>query len=1077
MDAYPEITLEAVFAHFDITTYERGYQYYLSKRVEHFHLYQENTYQWFLRSKVVGSKLYTQHIDIIQIGRGKYRLDTDCTCPVGYRCKHSVAALIAFINSNIYTPKSEAEQWRDSLLELAQKQTGTTGKHDAPSSDNGYTTIVRLFMDPSSDFEYRRAKRLKNGTMSKGKKITCDTMSYNIRYDYRVDYLPPSVRPLIQQLIPLDTSTYQNPSCRFMDEYGYTMLQKIVKSGIGYYKDHTTPLHYDATTRPLDFHWEKGAERYTLRSTLPPKVHLVSTTLPPMGIDPDADLLYPIDTPYTAEQLAMFLSAPTLPLETIVEIAQNLSTSQESLPFPLPDDLQFETIKTPPTPALYLYSEREGNSMVSMIDFLYLYGDHEIAPFPFAREEKLFAGETLLKILRDEDAELEYRTTLESMEMTYAPAYRTYFPQTDQDEDPTEIWRRFLDEHLPALREAGWQIDIAESFGLRFEYADTITVEEVDHEGLNPWFELSFHVTVAGQELPLLPIIASLLTRYDSPEALPEKLNVEMAPGHFLHLPSQEIAPLFATLLELFDAQTGETLIVHPHDAHLVRFDDRHSVRWKGLEELKALSEKLRNFDGIKTIPPSPNFQATLRGYQQTGLSWLYFLHTFRFGGILADDMGLGKTVQTLALLDRLKHEGELTAPTLIVMPTSLLGNWKNEIETFTPNLTYLQLYGTDRAEKFAQMGEYDILLTTYQLAQRDAEHYQGYAFAYLILDEAQKIKNPTTKMAVAIKSFTAAHRLALSGTPIENHLGELWSIFDFVMPGFLEDLRSFRVLYQNPIEKEHDLRRSERLHRKVRPFILRRTKEAVALELPAKTEIVKRAAFDPKQAALYENIRIAMEQKVRDAVATKGLARSHITILDALLKLRQVCCHPQLLKLKAAQKVHHSTKLDLFLELLDELMSEGRKVLVFSQFTSMLSILEKEIKRRKIPYTKLTGATRKRDEVIERFTTGKADVFLISLKAGGVGLNLVAADTVIHYDPWWNPAVENQATDRAYRIGQDKPVFVYKLIVENSIEEKILELQEKKQAIQDGIYGSKDDEQEGIFNGEELLSLLKMDT
>jgi len=293
-------------------------------------------------------------------------------------------------------------------------------------------------------------------------------------------------------------------------------------------------------------------------------------------------------------------------------------------------------------------------------------------------------------------------------------------------------------------------------------------------------------------------------------------------------------------------------------------------------------------------------------------------------------------------------------------------------------------------------------------------------------------------------------------------------------MPGFLDTLSFFKNFYQNPIEKEHSFERQNLLNKRVKPFMIRRTKEKVASELPEKSEIIKYTQLESKQSKLYESIRVTMEQKVQDAVKAKGLASSHITILDALLKLRQVCCDPSLLKIQEAQKVHESAKLELFLDLINELMQEGRKVLVFSQFTSMLSILEEKIKNLNINYTKLTGSTRKREEAIERFTKGNADVFLISLKAGGVGLNLVEADCVIHYDPWWNPAVENQATDRAYRIGQTKAVFVYKLIVENTIEQKILELQKKKQAIQDGIY-DEDKQQEDIkFSGNELLELLK---
>jgi len=294
------------------------------------------------------------------------------------------------------------------------------------------------------------------------------------------------------------------------------------------------------------------------------------------------------------------------------------------------------------------------------------------------------------------------------------------------------------------------------------------------------------------------------------------------------------------------------------------------------------------------------------------------------------------------------------------------------------------------------------------------------------------------------------------------------------LMPGFLDTLSFFKKYYQTPIEKEHDFSRQELLNKRIKPFMIRRTKELVASELPQKSEIIKYTQFETKQSTLYESIRVAMEQKVKDAVKNKGLASSHITILDALLKLRQVCCDPSLLKIKEAQKVKESAKLQLFLDLVDELLQEDRKILVFSQFTSMLSIMEDRLKEKNINYAKLTGSTTKREKVIEEFTKGDAKIFLISLKAGGVGLNLTEADTVIHYDPWWNPAVENQATDRAYRIGQTKAVFVYKLIVENSIEQKILELQSKKQAIQDGIYDEKKQQDDVKFSGDELLALLK---
>lgn len=305
----------------------------------------------------------------------------------------------------------------------------------------------------------------------------------------------------------------------------------------------------------------------------------------------------------------------------------------------------------------------------------------------------------------------------------------------------------------------------------------------------------------------------------------------------------------------------------------------------------------------------------------------------------------------------------------------------------------------------------------------------------------------------------------------MENHLGELWAIFDVVMPNFLGDYKTFKTFYQTPIEQEHSQERQESLREKVAPFMLRRTKEKVATELPPKTIMTRSVTFEGDQAKLYEGIRISMEKKVREVIAEKGLGRSHITILDALLKLRQACCDPRLVPLAEAQKVKHSAKLEMLLELVEELLEEGRRILIFSQFTSMLSIIEEQLMQRDVPLTKLTGSTQNREKVIDKFTSGEAHVFLISLKAGGVGLNLTQADTVIHYDPWWNPAAEDQATDRAYRIGQDKPVFVYKLIIEDSVEEKILALQEQKKQLSNSLFNEKE-EGVSVLDAESLLEL-----
>jgi SNF2 family DNA or RNA helicase len=439
--------------------------------------------------------------------------------------------------------------------------------------------------------------------------------------------------------------------------------------------------------------------------------------------------------------------------------------------------------------------------------------------------------------------------------------------------------------------------------------------------------------------------------------------------------------------------------------------------------------------------------------------------------------MGLGKTVQTLAHILAEKEAGRLARPALIVVPTTLVHNWREEARRFAPELKVLVLNGPQRKERFEQIGAHELILTTYALLWRDQKVLAEHDYHLLILDEAQYVKNASTKAAQAIRGLRARHRLCLTGTPLENHLGELWSQFDFLLPGFLGSQKDFTRRWRNPIEKNGDGVRRALLARRIRPFMLRRRKDEVAKELPPKTTIMCPVDLEGPQRDLYETVRTAMQAKVRAAVSAQGLARSHIVVLDALLKLRQVCCDPRLVRTHGArdeaddahrqlgeapkpEKERHakaerpmrSAKLDLLLSMLPELIEEGRRVLLFSQFTGMLALIAEALDEAAIPYVILTGDTTDRVMPVERFQRGEVPLFLISLKAGGVGLNLTAADTVIHYDPWWNPAAENQATDRAHRLGQDKPVFVYKLIAAGSIEEKIVELQEQKASLADSI-------------------------
>jgi len=1063
-----QLTQRDILENFDNKTYSRGYQYYVQNRVKNYTFFDNGDGSSFVQSKVSGTRNYEQYIVFSEYHN--LLIESQCSCPVHYNCKHVVAVLFKMMSDKGQMKTvNDPEDWLKKFMQIHQ----TKEKVEA-YTEQEYFMIIRLFRDGTDDFDLCKAKYLKNGSISKGAKVSNENMMYYFDKTYHYPYLTEDDKKLIRQLKNTSNGAYHS-EFKFKDEYGALMLKKLLASSKCYYRDNVIPLRYREEKKILTFDWVEEEGKARLVPNLYSNEELILNTIPKMCIDMDENTLCEVETAYSSEEIVCLFSAPEMSSEQMMKVAEKVVEKLPDVEFPLPDSFEIEEFSVAPKPYLYLYGKKNMSKTMHAMELHFMYEAYEYNAYPFHESEIVSQENKVLKVLRDGEKERTYREVIESLGFEFDNFLQGYMSFAKPSmQEAIERWRDFMENHLEKLRESGWDIEIDESFNFSFEYADAIVVESAEGGDTNPWFELSFSVEVGGRSVALMPIVNSLLEEYDSVDEIPEKLNLEMEDGKFLHIESREIKPILNTIFELFDKKEGDTLVIKPYDAHLLELDEESNIVWKGAKELKELSLKLKNFKGIESVAPAKTLNATLRDYQQFGLDWLNFLHTFKFAGILADDMGLGKTVQTLAFLQVLKSKAKLNGPTLIVMPTSLIGNWKNEIEKFTPELSYLALYGIDRAEKFKEIEKYDIILTTYQLAQRDEEKYKKEKFFYIILDEAQKIKNPKTKMALAIKSFSSEHKLALSGTPIENHLGELWSIFDFLMPGFLDNLKFFKALYQNPIEKENDMTRREVLNKKVAPFILRRTKDEVALELPGKTEIIKRAAFGKKQATLYENIRITMEKKVREAIKGKGLSRSHITILDALLKLRQVCCHPQLLKLEAAKKVSESAKLELFLELIDELQTEGRKVLVFSQFTSMLAIIEEEIKKRNYSYSKLTGATRKRDEVIDKFTKGDADIFLISLKAGGVGLNLVAADTVIHYDPWWNPAVENQATDRAYRIGQDKPVFVYKLIVENSIEEQILKLQEKKKSLQDGIYKGRENKDEK-FNGEELVALLRM--
>ena len=720
------------------------------------------------------------------------------------------------------------------------------------------------------------------------------------------------------------------------------------------------------------------------------------------------------------------------------------------------------------------------------------------------------AGQRIL--LRDLDAEADALDRVWDLGLLPLPAdtlqWRTDDPATLSGPFWTllqeEMFDDFWAEKLPELQAEGWAVVVRPGFAhesvpveawhlrvdpqsgevLGKEVASRMQAKEVGlraldqttHEG--SWL-LSLGVEIDGQILDLVPMLASLLQRdarwLDAEQiaAIDDDAVIRLrAPGgKRIDAQAAPIKAIVAGMLELltdprrkegplrlssFDAPRFDALCDSLLASQQERAGPHGAWQLQGHAGLRSLAQRLRQAGTPQTIDAPAHLGVTLRPYQLHGVAWLQYLRTHHLAGILADDMGLGKTAQALAHILIEHQAGRLDCPALVVLPTSLIFNWQAEARRMVPTLRVLSLQGVDRAADFARMAAYDIVLTTYPLVWRDLSVLSRQAFHLLILDEAQTVKNAGSRAAHAVRRLQARHRLCLTGTPLENHLGELWTQFDFLMPGFLGDARSFTRLWRRPIEGNGETLRAQLLAQRVRPFILRRRKEDVATELPPKIEAIRRVQLQGRQRDLYESVRVAADEQVRRVLARKGFAGGQIAILDALLKLRQVCCDPYLLKGMLHERGMERAKLEQLRDMLPALVAEGRRILVFSQFTQMLSLIADELDVLGLTWLALTGETppAARGAVVAQFQAGGVPIFLISLKAGGVGLNLTAADTVIHLDPWWNPAVVEQATARAHRIGQAQTVFVYKLVVEGSIEERILELQSRKAALAESVLG-----------------------
>ena len=720
-----------------------------------------------------------------------------------------------------------------------------------------------------------------------------------------------------------------------------------------------------------------------------------------------------------------------VPENQIGEFMTEILSEAQPPALDLPEELQYETVTATPQPCLIVKAQQRNSRLHARISFDYGAGaildDDDPRSGVYAVEDRRY-------LLRDRAVEAQARNRLSAFGLKRLP------PSYSEKKPGWDIAPTKLPRIVRELIAEGWHV---EAEGKTFRNPGEVKIQV--SSGID-WFEL--HGTVDfGGATARLPELLAALRRGDN--------MVKLDDGAYGMLP-EEWLKKYGMIAGLGEA----------HEDHL-RFRKSQVGMLAALlaaqpeadfdETFSKARGELQRFDGVKTAEAPEEFVGELRPYQKDGLGWIHFLRQFGFGGCLADDMGLGKTIQVLALLEARRQlrqqngsaNGKI-APSLVVVPKSLVFNWKQEAARFTPKLQVLDHTGQSREKETVEhFEEFDLILTTYGTLRNDAVVFKDLQFDYVILDEAQTIKNADTASAKAARLLRGDHRLALSGTPVENHLGELWSMFEFLNPGMLGAASVFKMTgnaARNPDEETRKL-----LAAALRPFILRRTKEQVAKDLPPKLEQTIFCELEPKQRKLYNELRDHYRNSLLQRIDVEGIAKSKMHVLEALLRLRQAACHPGLIDRKRVSE--SSAKLDLLLPQLGELFEEDHKVLVFSQFTSLLAILKGHLDKEKIPYEYLDGKTRDRQAPVETFQNDPAcKLFLISLKAGGLGLNLTAAEYVYLLDPWWNPAVETQAIDRAHRIGQTQQVFAYRIIARDTVEEKVLALQNTKRDLADAI-------------------------
>ena len=1025
---------------------------------------------------------------VFRESRGVWHLETECTCPVGVDCKHATAVAyllqkkLARAILSAPDPRRPQEALEMPVASWLQEIEAASRKLDPPAAGKpkqggidrflAYCVEVPASRSPQTlQLALRVGNRLKDGTIRIQSGLATADPSKPPQYMAKEDVM---LVTLYRQRLRKHSGWGTMP----MEGSGWDeLLEGILATGRAYFGDeptgHRGSSDYKALVagppEKLEARWQSqpdGSALPVIAGGRPGILFL--PTLPPRYLDQEGRTIGFIESNIPPSMLPAWSRGPAIRPQHVPEVIERLAKlGSLSLPTPVPVETETRPA-VQPKPFLrirkHVFSDWWQRIEVLIGELTFAYDDSPRL-YPLTnnapRQHVEMIGNKRVVWPRDFHAERSAERRLLSLPLLPAPSA---IPANLLDRETRHAviaarpfpsaelaWLELLDgPGFEELRQEGWTIETDESAGLTARIVSEFepAIETDPDHGID-WFRFDVSYEIDGKRFSLIPVIADAIANgyppADSPD-LPEFISIrcENPEDGFIRFPAKRLMEIVDRVRHLFEGRPAGPLrmdrLAAAGVADALAIDSSDTTR-----ALASLGRNLRDIHGLPEVALPATVNAALRPYQQEGFRWLQFLAAHGLHGILADDMGLGKTLQTLAHLAA-EREKEPGRPSLVIAPTSVVPNWAAEAAKFVPGLKTITLHGPNRSADFARIPEADVIFTSYPLLSRDFETLSRQEWHVVALDEAQHIKNPKAATAQFACQLKGRHRLCLSGTPMENHLGELWSLMRFLMPGFLGEEKAFNTRLRRPIERERSRDAQLALNRRVSPLILRRTKDEVAKELPEKTEIIHGIDLNKKQADLYESVRASMDKRVREAIEAKGLAKSHIIVLDALLKLRQICCHPQLLKNEAARKVSDSAKLGyLTEELLPTLLEEGRRILIFSQFTSMLGLIEAHLEKEKIPYLKLTGQTKERAALVTKFQGGEIPVFLISLKAGGTGLNLTAADTVIHYDPWWNPAAENQATDRAHRIGQTKPVFVHKLVCRGTIEDRIHELQKHK--------------------------------